>query len=81
MTKTLCVLLPLVAALSFGCKSGHTSTREVRANATCPISGQPVDASNFVLVDGTKVYTCCAKCMAKVDADPKGALAKAYPSK
>ena len=79
MTRKLCLLVPLVAAVAFGCRSNAPHTADVKANATCPISGKAVDPSSFVEIEGHKIYTCCPMCQSKVKADPQGSLAKAYP--
>jgi len=79
MTRKLCLLVPLVAALAFGCKSSD-HTADVMANTTCPMSGKAVNTATYYEYNGTKIYTCCEKCVAGVKADPKAAMAKAYPA-
>ena len=36
--------------------------------AACPISGGKVSEEQFCELDGVKVFMCCGKCKAKVDA-------------
>lgn len=48
-------------------------------NAKCPVSGNDVKQDVFVEADGEKAYFCCGDCKAKHEADPKAALAAAYP--
>jgi YHS domain-containing protein len=79
MTRKLSLLIPLVAALSFACKSGTTGAA-VKANTTCPMSGEAVSASSFMEYKGHKIYTCCDNCLAKVKENPEAAYAKAYPN-
>jgi YHS domain-containing protein len=79
MMRKLSLLLPLVAALAFGCKAGNENTPMIKANATCPVSGKAVDSASFYEYEGTKIYTCCDKCIDKIKADPATAMAKAYP--
>ena len=68
----------LFGALALGCKSSGTETEMVMSNETCPLSGHAVDSSTYYEHEGTKIYTCCAKCVTKVAEDPDGAMAKAY---
>lgn len=49
-------------------------------NATCPVSGKPVDKTKFVAKDGERIYTCCAKCKSKVVDAFAEFHAKAYPA-
>lgn len=43
--------------------------------STCPVSGEALeDRDNFVAVGGMKIYTCCPKCIKKVQADPARAM-------
>jgi len=76
MIRKLSLALPLVAALAFGCKS---NSADLKANTTCPLSGNKVDAATYYEYEGHKIYTCCEKCLSKVKADPASAMAKAYP--
>ncbi len=48
----------------------------IAINATCPVSGAPVDANFRVVYDGKVVGFCCEKCAAKFLADPKAYAAK-----
>ena len=49
-------------------------------NKLCPIDGKPARRELAVDVEGQKVHVCDLSCIRKVQADPKAALAKAYPS-
>ena len=70
--------LILVAGLLSGCKSSGSESQVVMSNETCPLSGNAVDSSSYYEHEGTKIYTCCAKCVEKVAEDPDAAMAKAY---
>jgi YHS domain-containing protein len=48
-------------------------------NANCPC-GKAADHDLFVESDGQKIYVCSDACSAEVKKDPKGMLAKAYPT-
>lgn len=52
-----------------------------KVQVTCPVSGKAVDKDSFVEINGEKIYTCCNKCPAKIEADPdkfKAKLAVSY---
>lgn len=40
-------------------------------NTKCPLSGDAVDPTHFVVFEGRKIGFCCEKCPAKFNADPK----------
>lgn len=46
------------------------------ANATCPVSGEPVDLAQTSVFQGQTVAFCCANCKAKFDAEPAKFAAK-----
>jgi hypothetical protein len=80
----LCVCAPQVPA-----QGGDRSKQPARAetvsvpffgNKTCPIEGQPAKRELSVDVEGQQVHVCDLACIRKVQADPKAALAKAYPA-
>lgn len=65
--------LHLVPALAlFGLLLGAAGFASARpsdiVNATCPISGQPVDGAHVVEHGGQKIGVCCAKCQVAVGA-------------
>jgi len=68
----------LIAALAASCKSSGNESEMVMSNEMCPLSGHEVDASTYYEHNGTKIYTCCEKCVAKVAENPDAAMAKAY---
>ena len=45
-------------------------------NTKCPVSGEAVDPSHFVVFEGRKIGFCCGNCPAKFNADPKKYLDK-----
>lgn len=49
---------------------------EIKAQATCPITGNKTDKKLFVDVEGCRIYVCCKDCIDKVKADPKTAMKK-----
>ncbi|MDA8562841.1 hypothetical protein N9L06_00150 [Mariniblastus sp.] len=51
------------------------------AQQTCPIMGKPVTADmKSTVVNGQQVFVCCPPCIAKIQADPQGSLAKVNAS-
>ena len=47
------------------------------AQQTCPIMGKPVTANmESTVVNGQQVFVCCPPCIAKIQADAEGSLAK-----
>ena len=83
MSRLSLIAVPSIAlaVLAFGCGAPHHDSAVVVANETCPMSGNPVDEASFYEHEGTKIYTCCDKCVAGVEADPATAMATAYPDK
>jgi hypothetical protein len=84
MLRSLACALVLGSLVSLGssCKSSDNDHEMMmKANSTCPLDGQPVDHMTYYDYNGTKIYTCCAGCAERVKADPKMAMAKAYPPK
>jgi mono/diheme cytochrome c family protein/YHS domain-containing protein len=55
--------------------------REKPANDKCPVTGQPIDAAQFVEHEGRRIAFCCAKCKAKFEKDPAKFAAKLPPKK
>ena len=55
------------------CKEGKC---EVKAQTTCPVMGGKIDKEQYVDVKGYRVYTCCAACKPKIEANPKKYIAK-----
>jgi uncharacterized membrane protein len=51
-------------------------TNTAPLNASCPVSGKPVDPTKTVLHDGVLVAFCCDDCKAKFQQDPKPYLSK-----
>lgn len=37
---------------------------------TCPVTGEPINASVKAEINGRTIYACCAECLAKVKASP-----------
>jgi hypothetical protein len=46
-----------------------------KAQTTCPIMGNPIDKTQYVDVDGYRIYACCPACLPKIKADPQAAIA------
>jgi YHS domain-containing protein len=58
---------------AFVAKMSKEDQEAVKPNATCPISGEPVDMAKSVEFEGRKVYFCCEHCVDKYKKDHPGA--------
>ena len=87
--KCLVVVMAVALVVVFlsvsGCKKSESpappkATEEVASAAilqkTCPMMGSPIDKNVFTEYKGKKVYFCCAKCIAKFNANPEKYLDK-----
>jgi len=57
-------------------KSAHAATSLAPVNATCPVSGKPVDKKYSVVFEGRVIGFCCAKCPIEFWADPQKFVSK-----
>ena len=44
--------------------------KEVKAQTTCPVMGEPINKKLFVDVEGKRIYVCCKACVKTVTAEP-----------
>ena len=58
---------------TFVAKMSKEERDAIRANPTCPISGEKVSKDKFVEYEGRKVYFCCDGCKDKYIKDHPGA--------
>lgn len=58
---------------TFVVKMSKEERDAIRANTTCPISGEAVSKDKFVEFEGRKVYFCCDGCKDKYKKDHPGA--------
>ena len=42
-----------------------------QVQVACPLTGKPINRDMYTMVDGKKVYFCCAGCKGKFEASPK----------
>jgi hypothetical protein len=49
---------------------------EGKAQTTCPVMGGPVNRALYTEVEGYRIYVCCRGCLAAVQADPAGYIAR-----
>lgn len=57
-------------------EEGEAEPELTPVNTTCPLSGQPIDAGQVVVVQGQAVALCCGNCKAKFEAEPEKYLAR-----
>ena len=60
-------------AETFVAKMSKEEREAIKANTTCPVSGEPVSKDKFVEFEGRKVYFCCDGCVEKYKKDHPGA--------
>ena len=58
---------------TFVVKMSKEERDAIRANTTCPVSGEAVSKDKFVEFEGRKVYFCCDGCKDKYKKDHPGA--------
>jgi len=58
---------------AFVAKMAPAEREAIKANTTCPVSGEAVSKDKFVEYEGRKVYFCCDGCKAKFTKDHPGA--------
>jgi YHS domain-containing protein len=58
---------------AFVAKMAPAEREAIKANTTCPVSGEAVSKDKFVEYEGRKVYFCCDGCKAKYTKDHPGA--------
>ena len=58
---------------AFVAKMSKEEREAIKANTTCPVSGEAVSKDKFVEFEGRKVYFCCDGCKDKYKKDHPGA--------
>lgn len=71
------VLLMAVAAMLAGGLSAADDKASLEG-AKCPVSGKPINQSDWVAYESGKVYFCCENCPAAFKKDPAKYAAKAH---
>lgn len=69
---TLAVISPAVFAASDKAEAGIAEGH----NKLCPVSGQPVSGSDFVIYQGVRYGLCCAGCKTPFLSDPAKYIAQ-----
>jgi uncharacterized membrane protein/YHS domain-containing protein len=70
------ITLDLGAVTAAAATNAVAATNPAPVNASCPVSGKPVDLTKTVLHEGALIAFCCDDCKAKFQKDPKPYLAK-----
>jgi hypothetical protein len=79
MTRKLVFTTAVAAAIVAGvclaqapaaAKDAAPAAATVKAQTTCPVMGGPISKTNFVDVEGKRIYVCCADCIKTVKKDP-----------
>ncbi|MCF7818538.1 MAG: hypothetical protein K9M54_11725 [Kiritimatiellales bacterium] len=66
--KTLTALL--VATIVGTGFIAQAAEQKAKAQTTCPVMGEKVDKTQYVDVNGYRIYTCCPGCIGKIKANP-----------
>lgn len=52
------------------------SAKQLKPQTTCPVYGGDIDKSQFVDVNGKRIYVCCAACITDIKKDPEKYIKK-----
>ncbi|HMA65964.1 MAG: hypothetical protein ACM31E_12275 [Fibrobacterota bacterium] len=53
-----------------GKKQVSVPAKQLKPQTTCPVYGGDIDKSQFVDINGKRIYVCCAACIAEIKKDP-----------
>jgi YHS domain-containing protein len=82
---SVCVGVMLMAMLATGqtkknemadTTKAATHAKHLKPQATCPVTGDPIDKKLFVDYKGKRIYVCCADCIDKVKKNPEKYIKK-----
>lgn len=51
-------------------KQVSAPAKQLQPQTTCPVYGGDIDKSQFVDINGKRIYVCCAACIADIKKDP-----------
>jgi hypothetical protein len=60
----------MAAALAVGIAAHAEEKKDVKPQTVCPVMGGKIDKSQYIDVNGYRIYVCCAGCKSKIKADP-----------
>jgi YHS domain-containing protein len=69
-------LMPLVVPQAFAAKETTPTGIVDAGNKLCPVSGDPVSGTNFVVYQGKRYGLCCPMCEKPFLSDPSKYIAK-----
>lgn len=72
----LALMVPLMAPRAFSANKATQAEVADAGNKICPVMGEPVNGSDFVIYKGTKYGLCCAICKKKFLENPEKYIAK-----
>lgn len=72
------ILMAAIIGIGLGSFAGERPTAKAKGKqqTTCPVMGGKIDKTQYVDVNGKRIYTCCAGCVAKIKADPEKYIKK-----
>ncbi|MBZ5587937.1 MAG: YHS domain-containing protein [Acidobacteriia bacterium] len=71
MRKNPCLIAILATALMGAAVALAVEAPAAKPQATCPVSGAPIDRSVHLDYQGQRIYFCCAKCLPEFRKDPE----------
>ncbi len=51
-------------------KQVSVPVKQLKPQTTCPVYGGDIDKSQFVDINGKRIYVCCAACITDIKKDP-----------
>jgi len=67
---TLYAETPVKLSTSKDSVSSKTVVKKLKPQTTCPVYGGDIDKTQYVDVNGKRIYVCCPACIADVKKDP-----------
>jgi YHS domain-containing protein len=46
------------------------TAKKFKSQTTCPVTGEKIDSSSHIDIQGQRIYMCCDGCASKIKADP-----------
>jgi YHS domain-containing protein len=56
--------------------AGVEKTKQLKAQTTCPVMGEPIDTTKYVDYKDKRIYVCCSNCIEKVKKNPEKYIKK-----
>ncbi|SYZ72342.1 exported hypothetical protein [Candidatus Zixiibacteriota bacterium] len=70
-------LFAIKATASESAPAASDTTKTLKPQTTCLVTGEPIDSSSHFDLQGQRIYMCCDMCAPKIKADPEKYFKKA----